>query len=1065
MNKKVKTAGMVMALLAAAPMSGSQMAYAASANDAAPMSSVQQNEAACKGVVKDATGEGVIGASIVVEGTNLRTVTDLDGNFTLTGVKKGATIQISYIGYTTKTVKWNGAPLDILLEDDKKMLDEVVVVGFGTQKKVNLTGAVSTVDSKTLSSRPVNSVVDALQGAVAGMNFSTSSSGGTLNSSKSFNIRGTGTIGAGSSVSPLVLIDGMEGDMNALNPQDIENISVLKDASASSIYGSRAAGGVILITTKSGKKGKTSINYNNSFRFDSPLNMPEMMDSYTWAKYMNDASVNSGAGVWFTDDKLEQIKKAQSDPTMQKMFKNVNNRWEVWDNTPLLPLGNTDWLKEQFGNSFSQEHTLSMNGGDDRIQYYLSANYLDRGGLLRHGNDNTQRYAFTGKVSAQLADWLRVTYNTRFSRSDFESPNDLINGTDVFYHNMCRYWPILPTQDPNGHWLPESYIERLENGGRAKNQTDRLSQQLSFVATPVKGLTLNAELNYRILTQFNHREWLTTYGYDCDNNPFVDSNATSSVYEYSFKSNYFNPNLFAEYSRAFGDHNMKVMGGFQSEWFRQRNISAQQNGIMSGLPTLDTTTNKPSVGGAYNSWTTAGFFGRINYDYAGRYLFEANLRYDGSSRFLRENRWNFFPSFSAGWNIAQEKFWEPMAKYVNTLKLRASWGQLGNQNTDNWYPFYPTIGFTSQGGNWLINNAKPNVASQPSLVSSTLTWEKSRTWEVGVDWGAFNNRLTGSFGYYQRKTFDMVGPAPELPVILGANPPKVNNLDMTSKGWDLQISWRDIIGEVSYGASFVLSDNQVVIDKYPNPSKNLGSYYNGAKLGDIWGYTTIGIANSQEEMDKHLSKVDQSALGSGWTAGDIMYKDLDGDGKINGGEGTADKPGDRRIIGNSTPRYNFGLNLDAAWKGFDIKVFFQGTLKRDYAAGGQVFWGATGGGKWQATGFKFHEDYWREDNKNAYYPRANWSGGRDLQTQTRYLQNAAYARLKNLTIGYTLPKELTRKVYIENLRFFVSGENLLTITNFTEAGDPELVGAGYGGEIGKTYPLSKTFSCGLSVTF
>lgn len=1065
MNKKVKTAGLVMALLAAAPMSGGQMAYAGGVNNAAPAASTQQKESACKGVVKDATGEGVIGASIIVEGTNLRTVTDIDGNFTLTGVKKGASIQISYIGYTTKVVKWNGAPLDVLLEDDKKMLEEVVVVGFGTQKKVNLTGAVSTVDSKTLSARPVNSVVDALQGAVAGMNFSTPNSGGTLNSTKSFNIRGTGTIGAGSSVTPLVLIDGMEGDMNALNPQDIENISVLKDASASSIYGSRAAGGVVLITTKSGKKGKATINYNNSFRFDSPLNMPEMMDSYTWAKYMNEASVNSGAGIWFTDDKLEQIKKAQSDPTMQKMFKNGNNRWEVWDNTPLLPLGNTDWLKEQFGSNFSQEHTLSMTGGDDRMQYYLSANYLDRGGLLRHGDDSTQRYAFTGKVSAQLANWLRVTYNTRFTRTDFEMPGDLVNGTDEFYHNMCRYWPILPTKDPNGNWLPESYIGRLQNGGRAKNQTDRLSQQLSFVATPVKGLTLNAELNYRIITHFNHRDWQTTYGYDCDNNPFVDQNETTSVYEYTYKSNYFNPNLFAEYSRAFGDHNMKVMGGFQSEWFRQRNVTARQNGIMSGLPTLNTTTTKPSVGGSYNSWTTAGFFGRINYDFAGRYLFEANLRYDGSSRFLRDNRWNLFPSFSAGWNIAQESFWEPMAKYVNTLKLRASWGQLGNQNTDNWYPFYPTIGFSAQGSNWLVNGVKPNTASQPGLVSNTLTWEKSRTWEVGLDWGAFNNRLTGSFGYYQRNTFDMVGPAPELPVILGANPPRVNNLDMTSKGWDLQISWRDIIGEVSYGASFVLSDNQVVIDKYPNPSKNLGSYYKGAKLGDIWGYTTLGIAQSQEEMDAHLKKVDQSALGSGWTAGDIMYKDLDGDGKINGGEGTANKPGDKRIIGNSTPRYNFGLNLDAAWKGFDIKVFFQGTLKRDYAAGGPMFWGATGQGKWQALGMKYHSDYWREDNKGAYYPRVSWNGGRNTQTQTRYLQNAAYARLKNITIGYTLPKELTRKVYIENLRFFVSGENLLTITNFTEAGDPELIGAGWGGEIGKTYPLSKTFSCGLSVTF
>ena len=1065
MNKKAKTAGMIMALLAVAPLSGSQQAFAAGTNDVAPLNAVQQNQAACKGVVKDATGETVIGASVVVEGSNLRTVTDIDGNFSLSGVKKGAMIQVSYIGYVTKTVKWNGASLNIVLEDDKKTLDEVVVVGFGTQKKVNLTGAVSTVDSKTLSARPVNSVVDALQGAVAGMNFTTAGSGGTLNSEKSFNIRGTGTIGAGSSVSPLVLIDGMEGDLNTLNPQDIDNISVLKDASASSIYGSRAAGGVILVTTKGGKKGKTTVNYNNSFRFNSPLNMPEMMDSYTWATYMNAASVNSGAGVWFTDEKLAAIKQAQTDPSMQKMFKNSANRWEVWDDTPNLPIANTDWLKEQFGNSFSQEHTLSISGGDDRIQYYVSANYLDQGGLLRHGDDNRQRYSLTGKISAQLTDWLRMTYNTRFSRIDYEAPVVMVNGTDEFYHNMCRYWPIIPTTDPNGHYVPESYIERLEHGGKYNQQRDAIAQQISFVATPLKGWTINAELNYRIRTQFRHYDYQTTYGYDCDNNAFVDWNSTTSVTEYSFKSNYFNPNIFTSYERAFGDHNFKVMGGFQSEWFRQRNINATQKGIISNLPTLDTTSSDPSVSGGYQAWTTAGFFGRLNYDFAGRYLFEANIRYDGSSRFLRDNRWNVFPSFSAGWNIAQEKFFESAAKYVNTLKLRASWGELGNQNTDSWYPFYPTIGYYTKNGNWLINGDKPNTASRPALVSSTLTWEKNRTWEIGLDWGAFNNRFTGSFGYFQRKTYDMVGPASELPDVLGAVAPNVNNLDMTSKGWDLQVSWRDVIKDFSYGVSLTLSDNQVTIDKYPNPSKKLSSYYPGAKIGDIWGYTTIGIAQSQEEMDAHLAKADQSAMGSNWTAGDIMYADLDGDGYVNNGQNTLSDHGDLKVIGNSTPRYNFGLNIDAAWKGFDLKVFFQGTLKRDYMAGSATFWGATGTGKWQALGFKFHEDYWTEDNRGAYYPRPDWSGGRNTYTQTRYLQNAAYCRLKNLTVGYTLPKSITRKAYIENLRVFFSAENLFTITNFTEAGDPELIGAGYGGNIGKTYPLSKTFSCGLSVTF
>ncbi|MGN1045684.1 MAG: SusC/RagA family TonB-linked outer membrane protein, partial [Candidatus Cryptobacteroides sp.] len=551
----------------------------------------------------------------------------------------------------------------------------------------------------------------------------------------------------------------------------MESISVLKDASASSIYGSRAAGGVILVTTKSGKEGRTVVNYNNSFRFNSPLNMPEMMDSYSWATYMNAASINSGNGAWFSEQKLAAIKAAQSDPTMQTMFANSNNRWEVWDANDILPIGNTDWLKEHFGNSFSHEHTLSVNGGSEKIRYYFSANYLGQDGILRHGDDNRQRYSVTGRIDADITKWLNLTYSTRFTRIDYQAPSVMVNGTDEFYHNMCRYWPIIPTKDPNGHYVPESYIERVKNGGQYKTQNDVLSQHLALRATPIKGLNINAELNYRIINQNAHTDWLTTYGYNAANEPFVDFNANNAVKEYNEKSNYFNPNIYADYSHSFGEHNLKVMVGFQSEYWHNRTSTAQQYGVIAGLPTLDTTSSNPKVSGGYSTWTTAGFFGRVNYDYAGRYLFEANLRYDGSSRFLRQNRWNLFPSFSAGWNIAREKFWEDYTKYVNVLKIRGSWGELGNQNTDSLYPFYPALSYTAKGGSWIVNDAKPNIAGQPSLVSASLTWERSRTWEVGLDLGAFNNRLTGSFGYYQRKTYDMVGPAPELPDILGTAEP------------------------------------------------------------------------------------------------------------------------------------------------------------------------------------------------------------------------------------------------------------------------------------------------------
>lgn len=1022
-------------------------------------------------MVKDGNGEPVIGASVFVKGTRNGAVTDLDGRFSLTGVKRGSALHISYVGYNDKDVVWDGSALNVILTDNERSLNEVVVVGFGTQKKANLTGAVATIDAKNLVSRPINSAVDAMQGMIPGMNFSIGSGGGALNSNTRYNIRGTGTIGAGSSVAPLVLIDGMEGDLNAINPQDIDNISVLKDAASSSIYGSRAAGGVILVTTKSGKAGKTTVNYNNNFRFNSPENMPHQLDSYNWALYMNAASINAGSGTWFSDNKLADIKKAQSDPTMRTMFANAQGRWEIWDANDLLPIANHDWLRTCFGNGFSQEHNVSVNGGTDRVHYYFSGNFLNRRGLLKYGTDKRNRYTITSKVDAQITNWAKLTYNMRFARTDYNQPTML---DDLYYHNMCRYWPIIPVYDPNGHFVVTgSNPGDLVNGGDTREQTDVNSHQLSLQLTPLNGLVINAEFNYSITNYNQHVDWQTTYGYDVNNVPYVFNNPNNAVKEYARKTNYFNPNIYADYSFTLAnDHHFKVMAGYQSEELHQRWIQGQQSGIIANLPTLHTTATNPSVDGKYDEWATMGVFGRLNYDYQGRYLVEGNLRYDGTSRFLKDNRWVWSPSFSLGWNIARENFWKPIEQYINLLKFRFSWGKLGNQNTDSWYPFYSTVGYSNQAGTWLVGGKKQNISSMPALVSSTLTWEKNRTINYGVDWGAFNNRLTGSFELFSRKTYDMVGPAPELPAILGTDAPKVNNLDMTSRGFDLQISWRDRIKDFNYGVILTMTDGRVKIDKYPNPSKTLSMYYKGAYLGDIWGYTTVGIAKTDEEMAEHLKKADQSAIGSNWAAGDIMYADLDGDGKVNGGEGTADKSGDRRIIGNSTPRYNFGLNLTAAWKGFDLKVFFQGTLKRDYAPGASdaVFWGACGIGKWQATGFKQHLDFFRSDpndplgqNLDSYYPRANWNSGRNNQTQTKYLQNAAYCRLKNLTIGYTIPQNITRRFYVQNLRVFFSAENLFTITSFTKLGDPEIIDAsGWG--FSKAYPLTRNFAFGLSVT-
>ena len=1031
------------------------------------------------GTVTDDAGEAVIGATIIVVGDASKgTVTDIDGKYTLSNVPANASLQFSYVGMKSQTIAINGQTnINVTLASDTELLDELVVVGFGTQRKENLTGAVSTVNAKELTARPVNSVIEALQGVVPGMNISTGLNGGALNSTQRFNIRGIGTIGAGSSVTPLVLIDGMEGNINTLNPYDIENISVLKDAAASSIYGSRAPGGVILITTKKGKSGKPSVNYNNSFRFNSPLNMPKVADSYRFALAINDQMANGGMTPMYSENKLKQILDFQQGKSTQFMWER-GGRWNSFDDPErkdIMPAGNTDWLRTHFGNSFTHEHSISVNGGSETNQYYLSGNYLSQGGLLNYGNDNKQRYNLTARVNADLASWLKVGYTARMSRIDYEAPS-FTGGDDiswnVFYFNMIRYWPVIPVKDPNGYFNEPSAVSQIKDGGREKTQEDEIAQQLAFLFKPMENWNINVELNYKTKNLFVHRDYFTAYAYDVNKLPYAIANQTTAVSEYGYKNNFFNPNIYTDYTTELGNgHIVKGMLGFQSELMLERNLYGARDNIVAGIPTLNTTTVNPRTGGGYGHWATAGFFGRLNYNYKDRYLAEANLRYDGTSRFLRDQRWNLFPSFSVGWNVAREAFFEDYTETMSNLKFRASWGQLGNQNTDNWYPIYRTMGRGNANGNWLLNGERPNTAWEGALISSSLTWEKIQSLNLGLDLSMFRNRLNATFDWYQRKSLNMVGPAPQLPNILGIAVPQVNNLDMTSNGWELQITWRDVINEFNYGATLSLSDNTVTIDRYPNESKSLSTHYSGKKLDEIWGYETIGIAKTDAEMQAHLAtltKGGQDALGSNWGAGDIMFKDLNGDGKIDAGTNTVLDPGDRKVIGNSTPRYNFGLNLDGAYKGFDLKLFFQGTLKRDYMPDGgtTLFWGAVG--YWQTNFFEPHLDYFRPEgtssglgpNVNGYYPRPV-ENGRNRQSQTRYMQNAAYTRLKNVTLGYTIPASISQNFKVSNLRLFVSGENLFTVTKM-KMYDPET--AGVGGWDGSTYPLSKSVSLGLSVT-
>ena len=560
--------------------------------------------------------------------------------------------------------------------------------------------------------------------------------------------------------------------------------------------------------------------------------------------------------------------------------------------------------------------------------------------------------------------------------------------------------------------------------------------------------------------------------------------STTSVSDNRFRQNYYAVNMYTDYVRSFGKHNGKLLLGVNYERYDQDNLW--------GSGTDLTTSNKPYLsqgqkdkknGDSYWNRATAGYFGRLNYDYDGKYLLEANIRYDGSSRFVGDKRWAWFPSFSVGYNIAREDFFEKLTDNISLLKLRTSWGQLGNTSSRydsfwDWYPFYQQQSISSASGGWLINGEKPNTAYIPGIVNSSMTWETVETWDVGLDWAAFNNRLTGSFDWYSRTTKDMIGPAPRLGSVLGTNAPKTNNCDMRTTGWELEIGWRDRIRDFKYGARLNLSDARSKILRYPNETGDIYSYYNGKYLNEIWGYESAGIAKTDAEMAEWLKK-NKPNWGSNWGAGDVMFKNLvdrkDANGKIidegivNSGNNTLDDHGDLKRIGNSTPRYRFGLNLDAEWKGFDFSIFFQGVLKRDwhFGSGDPYFWGAVGN-VWQSAAFKEHMDYWTPENTGAYYPKPYFGEIRKNQiAQTRYLQDASYIRCKNLQFGYSLPQSVLHPSGLSNCRIYVSCDNLFTLTRLSSIYDPEVFGS-YGDEgwgAAKTYPLQRTVSVGVNLSF
>ena len=1058
MLKDMKTVGVL--LLLSAISAGT--AYAVPKWGTAGVKEIQQN-GVCNGVVTDTTGETVIGASVVVKGTTNGTITGLDGDFSLSGVTKGSILVVSFVGYQNTEVKWNGQPLTIVLKEDTKVLDEVVVVGYGTQKKANLSGAVAAVDGKVLQDRPITNIGQGLQGVVPNLNI-TMNNGGAPGATSSFNIRGNTSLNGGS---PLVLVDNVQMDANLVNPDDIESISVLKDAASASIYGARAAYGVILITTKKGKKSdKPTVSLSATGYWQSPALTFHNVNSMQYLTMMDEAYQNDGgSGHYFKSQVYQYAEDYFNGKYDSPVFFDT-----AYDTYKYGYCGNTDWWDELYKTSFSQIYTANISGGNDRTTYYASVSMNDQGGILKAGDDKYNKYNANVNISSNITKWLNVSAKIAHTYTDELHPT---GGTTAMnstaYSGLSSYSgmmkgdlsPLMPVKHPDGHYAGQgSYtnpVAIMEQGGNAQYKQNDLWMTGAVKITPIKGLVINADYTWNFYGKSSNQHVQNFYDYTAvpgTENYYPWTNPSSVTV--TNNDDYYNAfNAFAEYTFSLKEkHNFKVMVGYNQEnKHKKYHYAGRKNLIDSSNPSLNLAYGDMAMNGSETHWSVNGFFARINYDYKGKYLLELNGRYDGSSKFPHGDRYAFFPSASVAWRVSEEKFWEPIRGWFDNFKLRASYGSLGNQALDESrygnFPYLATYGINTKYGA-LLNGTRPVAVSVPGLVSASFTWETVNQIDFGFDASFFGGRLNTSFDWYRRNTKDMLTAGQALPAVLGTSVPQENAADMKTVGWEVSLEWNDRLSNgFGYHIKGVLSDYQASITKFSNPTKLLGTHYVGEKLNEIWGYVSNGLFQSDEDA----KAADQSYLSGGsWGAGDV-----NNDGKIDIGKNTLDDSGDRKIIGNSTPRYSYGITAGFDYKGFDFEMFWQGIGKRDYWLGGSQFWGFTD--EW-CTPLTSSLDYWTEDNRDAYFPRLHHYGvnGGNHQVSTRYLQNAAYLRLKNVVLGYTIPRSITEKVKISRLRVFVQGENLLTFTPLIDSYDPETLN-------NMTYPINKKISVGLNLTF
>lgn len=1046
------------------------------------------------GKVLDEHGEPVIGATIKQQGTQNGTITDLDGHFTL-DAPVGSTLTISYIGFADKTVSAKQG-MTVTLSSNVESIDEVVVVGYGTQKKANLTGSVAQVKmDDVLGDRPVVNAAAALQGAMPGLTIGGGSGPGFA---KSLNVRGTLSINGGS---PLVLIDNVEGDISTLNPEDIESVTVLKDAASQAIYGARAAGGVVLVTLKHPKSNERfTANYNFSVGWERSLNnleqasLKQYLDAYLEAGYSNSYWAGNGDVAKWRD----YLTQYQQDPSSLNtvgdgIFKDTDGR-VYW-------LSEKNLAKNILSTGSINNHNLTVSGGSDKIRYRLSGSLSRENGPLVTDKDMFRRKTVSGFISADVLKWFTQEATLIYTNSTRQSPQNIGNMNGFYSTRLVNYYPEgkipgevlgieedLPSQTP---------LNMLTYAPVAQTETSVPRVLLRSILKPLPGWTVTGEYTYN-RTDEHYNFYTSRFRFaDVQLAAKYSTEKGQDYYRMSDATTKYNAlNIFSNYEHTWGQHAFKAMVGFNQEKSYYRyfygNVLAQ---AVPSVPSFAGGTGEKTIVDRYSEYTIRSGFARLNYAFADRYLLELNGRYDGSSKFPKDHRFGFFPSVSVGWRLGQEAFMEWSRSWLDDFKLRLSYGSVGNQRISP-YQFTPTMSVNSSGTYLLDGGGKTTYITSPGLVSSNFTWEKVTTFNVGFDLYAFNNRLTATFDWYNRKTTGMLAAGIEIPDVVGTDAPLQNVADMKNKGWELSLAWRDKIGDFSYRLGFNIYDSQAEITKYNNESGLLNDYYVGRKIGEIWGYVSDGYY-SLDDFDAEAAKHHTWTLKEGVAKingfnpqpGDMKFKDLKQDGVINSGENTVNNPGDRKVIGNDAARYQFGASLGASYKGFSLDVLLQGVGKRDYWLGGSALFPFAGVGAGDAVFQPLYynqTDYWTAKsydpessdymvpvNPNSKLFRIYGQGnnvGSNTRVSDKYLQNAAYLRIKNVTLSYTFPKTWMKKTFVQDAKMYVSIENLATFSHLPKGYDPEGSAASstanaLSNGISWGYPYYRTISVGASITF